>query len=94
MNKIDFNLSLLNNINVEPIALKLAHVKNEAKTDAMDNGERNQTYHMWWIIMSGVFMLLVLFLVSYFVVNSYYGDIFRSEYFAEDDAYEENNREL
>ncbi|AAM70296.1 hypothetical protein [Phthorimaea operculella granulovirus] len=71
MNKIKLNLSMLpTDTNVEPISLKLAHNTTAPKIDnATTNLESSES--MWYILFASVFILAVIFLISYFLVSRY-----------------------
>ncbi|AAQ21691.1 unknown [Cryptophlebia leucotreta granulovirus] len=72
MNRLNINLSKLYDANVEPIALKLAH-NNEKNTSISNNIniEDDVNIFMWWIVLSGIFILVILLLLGYFILWRY-----------------------
>ncbi|APO13978.1 ORF92 [Plodia interpunctella granulovirus] len=71
MNKIRVNVSLLNDdSSIEPIPLKLAHGRNETPaTVTTTNVDRDTDQTpMWLILFSCVFILVIVFLLSYFLI--------------------------
>ncbi|AEB00378.1 hypothetical protein [Clostera anachoreta granulovirus] len=73
MNKITFDISRLENSVVDPIALKLAH--GTANSQNVDNSEIVRDGHaphvlntMWGVVFSCLFIFVLSFIVSYFVI--------------------------
>ncbi|ABC61219.1 unknown [Choristoneura occidentalis granulovirus] len=80
--KIKLDFSLLYNNNVEPIPLKLSNNSADLKNSNVTT-EADATFSMWLIIVSWVFILVVIFLVSYYIISYVNGEFNDEEDYGE-----------
>nr|UYX49725.1 hypothetical protein Datr000093 [Darna trima granulovirus] len=89
MNKIQVDVSMFGDVSVEPIALKLAHNKDLQRetinaTNAQSNEGQTTTATMWILVVSIVFIIVIVFVASYILVNRANDDtIYDEEEFGE-----------
>ncbi|AKS25433.1 Clas90 [Clostera anastomosis granulovirus B] len=88
------DISTINNgVAVEPIPLKLSHNQKTNDNDTAaphsvlnEEGGGSFTSFMWILMVSCVLIILVIFLVSYFIINHVNGEYTGSgEYYDDDD---------
>lgn len=86
MNKIKLDVSSLHDAKLEPVILKLAHGGTEGEAETVPattiNGDALPNI-MWLLAVSLVFILVLIILVSYFVVNRANDD--NGRYYEEED---------
>ncbi|AIS92097.1 hypothetical protein [Erinnyis ello granulovirus] len=69
------DISTINNgVAVEPIPLKLSHNQNNKQNDVKTDDEPITRLPMWMLVVSCVLIIMIVFLVSYFIINHVNGD--------------------